>query len=101
MKTFYHVTRKENLESILENGLIPQVGERSSQLNEESGIFMFYSLDDMNNALGSWLGEEFEDDEELVSLKIIMKDTNFKYCAYEAVSREIIPPKYIFYFKDE
>ena len=101
MKTFYHVTKKESLESILKNGLIPQVGERSIQLDEEPGVFLFPSLDSLDNAMMNWLGEEFGDEVELVALKVEIDDTNLDYIAFEAISREIIDAKSISYLRDE
>lgn len=104
MKTMilYHVTPLEKMESILKEGLIPQVGERSAQLNEEPGVFLFPDYEDCETALGSWLGDEFED-EELVSLKVTLPD-DFPLetpVEYERVSRQHIDAKYIEFYKNE
>lgn len=104
MLILFHVTPKTNLPSILNTGLIPQVGERSEQLKEEPGVFLFLSYEDCETALSQWLGEQFEDPyEELVSLKITLPN-DFpleETCEWELVSRTIIEPKYIEFFKDE
>ena len=42
MEKYYHFTKYENLESILNKGLIPQVGDRSKSVNE-SRIAVFLS----------------------------------------------------------
>jgi len=67
----YHVTPTRNLRSIMKNGLRPQIGDRSSQLDGEvEGIFLFPSLGDVEAAVSSWLGDEFDEDEELSLLAV-------------------------------
>lgn len=110
MRTFYHVSEKKNLESIMQNGLIPQVGERSKELNEESSVFLFPTKEDMEFALGQWLGEWYDDKEEecgckviLMSLEINVPDDFPIYngvVEYENYSLITIPPKYIKYLQD-
>lgn len=104
MKKFYHVSLKENLPSIMKHGLIPQVGDRSKEMNEEKGVFLFPSRDDMNCALEQWLGDWFEDDEVLMSLEITLPDDfpiEDSTVDWEKISRFVIPPKYIQYLQDE
>lgn len=99
MKTVYHVTKKENFNSIMEKGLIPQIGERSELLNEKEGIFLFPSIEDMETALQQWLSWEFEDEDELYSLEINLP-LDFpleKTVEFERVSRLPIEPNYIKY----
>lgn len=96
-KVLYHVTKKENYDSIMKNGLIPMIGERSEQLESADGVYMFPTLEDMETALGQWLGWEFEDDEELYALSITLP-VNFpleETCEFERVSRLPISPEYI------
>ena len=99
MTTLYHVTEKKNLKSILENGLIPQIGERSKQLNESPAIFLFDSVEKLNDALMNWLGDEFEDI-DLVSLKIETSNT-LEYNEFEVILRELIPSINISLFREE
>lgn len=109
MKTYYHVTRTKNLESIMQSGLLPKIGRLSKILGEkEVRIYLFPSTDDMNTALSSWLGEnleeEFGEDEEFCSLKISLPD-NFPIkegeVEYECYSYKTINPEYIEYLKKE
>ena len=105
MKTYYHVTLKENYDKIMVEGLIPQIGERANDYGEDiERIYLFPSEDDMNTALSSWLGECFDEDVELCSLLITLPD-NFPITdgevEYEAYSYEKIEPKYITYLRDE
>jgi hypothetical protein len=68
----YHVTPKSNLKSILKNGFVPAIGERSEILGEvERAVYFFCSLEECDNALWNWLGEEFEDlDEDLIIIEV-------------------------------
>lgn len=104
MQILFHVTPISNLDSIMKNGLIPQIGERSEGLESEKAIYLFPTYADCETALGQWLGEEFDDlDEEVVSLKIELPD-NFSLeqtCEWEKVSKSVIPSQYISFYKNE
>lgn len=70
-KTFYHVTTKANLNSIQKTGLTPAIGDRSADLGEDTNrIYLFDSKESVNDALGNWLGEEFDEDEELILISV-------------------------------
>lgn len=110
MKKYYHVSLKENLKSIMDKGLIPQIGDRSREANEEQAVFLFPTKEDMEFALGQWLGDWFEpeDDEDdevvLMSLEITLPDDFPIFDStveYEKFSKITIPPKYIKYLQDE
>lgn len=104
MKKYYHVSLKENLKSILNKGLIPQIGDRSREANEEQAIFLFSTKEDMNFALSQWLGDWFNEEVVLISLEITVPN-NFPIIdssvEYEKISKIIIPPQYIKYLQDE
>lgn len=106
---FYHVTLDTNLLSIFEKGLVPQVGERSKDIGgEPEVVWLFPTVEDKNSALGSWLGEwyeeEYGEDVKLSSLEIelpldftiINLDTG-----YEVMTTEVIPPECIRYLQGE
>jgi pyrimidine deaminase RibD-like protein len=66
----YHVTPTKNLKSIVKQGLVPTIGDRSSQIaGEKSGIYVFPDRASAEDAVMNWLGDEF-DDEPLTMLKI-------------------------------
>lgn len=96
---FFHVTRKSDVGSIIKNGLIPQIGERAKKFGENAPrIYLFGSRKDAENALCNWLGEEFNDGEELVILQIklpqefpVLKDKD----GFEYTCECPIPPKHI------
>ena len=108
---YFHVTPRKNLESILENGLIPQIGERSLEIGEPvEAVFLFPYFEEMNNALYNWFGEEFDDDEdELIILQIDLPDNFPVYRElddngdefYEAHCQCDIPVEYITGIYDE
>lgn len=69
MGTYYHVTDVRNLDSILQDGLVPQIGPLSKQLGDTGetapAIFLFTSDEACRDAMSSWLGEAFDElDEE-------------------------------------
>lgn len=98
----FHVTLKENFESIMLSGLIPQVGERSMQLGEKPGVFLFPTEEDMDTALGQWLGDEYEEEDELFALKVTLKDDFHleEPVEFERVARSIIEPNCIEFYKE-
>ena len=92
----YHVTPTRNLRSIMKNGLRPQIGDRSSQLDGEvEGIFLFPSLGDVEAAVSSWLGDEFDEDEELSLLAVDitgLEDNIVQGADYETIVNTTISP---------
>lgn len=83
--TYYHVTPADNLPSILEHGILPSIGIRSLSCNEMiHRVYCFPSKFSCENALENWLGDQFDDDDELVIIEIKAKycpdssDTNFE-----------------------
>lgn len=72
MKTLgFHVTPAVNVPAILQDGLLPQVGPRSRQLESEAGIFVFLELDALEDALANWMMDAFD---EGVSLALLAVD---------------------------
>ena len=89
----YHLTLRKNLNKIMKEGLIPQIGHNSQTLNEENpGIYLFSSLEYLNDA--NWLDEIFEDDDDIVVLEVSgVKDPEIDF--YETVASGIIRPERI------
>lgn len=62
MNKAYHVTTGENIETILRDGLIPKIGERSVMLGETvASVYFFNTYADLIDGLGNWFGELMED----------------------------------------
>ena len=101
----YHVTRAENIGSIMKDGLVPAIGERSEKLGEQTpAVYLFTSLENMDNALWNWLGEEFEEENEAagfeierVALEVMLDDSLYidPDEFYEIEVTDTIPPENI------
>lgn len=71
---FFHVTKKSNLSQILSIGLVPSKGERANKIMDQQGIYLFPNIDSVEDALMNWMGDEFDEDEDLVILKVRIQD---------------------------
>jgi RNA:NAD 2''-phosphotransferase len=99
--SLFHVTTLQSLDSIMETGLLPMIGPRSSKLNEpEPAVYLFPTLDHAADAIANWLGEEFDDEDELVILEIA-KEAPITDHEFEIVFRETIDPSEIISVMDE
>lgn len=87
----YHVTAARHLDTIMEEGLRPRIGERSEVMGEgEAAIYLFTSRTAVDDAVMNWLGDAYEEDDELVVLEVKL-DEGFEISAgfeVEAVARE-------------
>ena len=100
--TYFHVTYTENIENILKYGLLAQVGDRSSKINDE-GVFLFPNKVVLEDALSNWLGEEL-DDEKPISIIEISLPSNWELdsdVGFEFKSPNDIPSEYIEKIYDE
>jgi hypothetical protein len=69
----YHVTNKESLQLIKQQGLIPEIGENSRAANEsKAAIHVFLDLDVMEDAITNWDTMDWSDATELflISIKV-------------------------------
>lgn len=108
-RRYFHVTPMENVRSIMKCGLIPQIGERSKEQDEEKpAIYLFPTKDDMDDALSNWLGDWFEDyygpDVELAVIKVTVSNDIFVHydpnVSYECYVTESISPKHLFFYTE-
>ena len=59
---FYHATPAANLSAILAEGLEPRIGARSRMIGEEEpAIYLFDALPLLEDAIGGWLGDAYEE----------------------------------------
>lgn len=73
MRTLYHLTPHDNIDGILRNGLVPQIGPRSAIVNETvPAVFCFVDLDEVETALMNWLSDYFDEDEPLALLRVTL-----------------------------
>lgn len=55
----------------MKHGLVPKIGERSAELGEmKQAVYLFPDEISMTDALGNWLGECFEDFDNLAVLQV-------------------------------
>ena len=95
----YHVTLTKNLKSIMTSGLKPGIGDRSQKISgEQSAIYCFPDKDSVSNALMNWLGDEFDEDDQLALLSIDTTNLHGNYtpnAEYEISITDTIPPENI------
>ena len=95
---YYHVTESKNLERIMKEGLIPQSGPRSEALGDY-GVFLFNNLDSLEDGVSNWLGDLFDEEEELVILEVSIPENIILYTndlvGYESYVEDCIPSEYI------
>lgn len=107
-KTYFHVTLMDNVPSILEHGLVPQIGERAADLGEsEPAVYLFPSEEDLNNALYNWLGEWYNDnygeDCELAILHVRLNENTPVFqteAEYERICKVVIPAEVITFYNE-
>lgn len=95
----YHITPAQNLRSIMQHGLKPQVGDRSVKLsNELTAVYCFPDKSSLEDAMTNWLGDEFDEDEQLALLSINTSNLQGSYtpnAEYEVAITSVIPPSNI------
>lgn len=93
----YHVTPTRNIPSIMKRGLEPQIGSRSEKIDgEESGIYTFPDKVSAEDAVANWLGDEFDEDDELSLLALNISGLHtVKGADYEIIVKDKIEPSRI------
>ena len=95
----YHVTPTRNLPFIKRRGLIPTMGSRSSQIEHEvHGVFLFPDKISAEDAVMNWLGDQFDEDEDLAMLAVNvsgLEDSIQAGAEYEKISTVPIEPSRI------
>ena len=96
----YHLTKAENLKSIREQGLIPEIGKHSGACNEEvPRVYLFPKSEDVQYALENW--NWFEEEDEILLLKLRVPkemlaegETDFELYAYLTIPSSCIEAVY-------
>jgi hypothetical protein len=93
----FHLTSPELLPSILERGLEPGIGPRSTELGETvAGVYCFPDRSALEAALGSWLETVFDPEDPLACLVIDERGLSMNSDAdYEIRVVETIDPERI------
>lgn len=101
MSKYYHVTSLNNLDSIFENGLVPECGFLSDMMLEQRrGVYLFKELAEVSYAMDNWFGDNIRyiyDSKNLVLLEVELPDDVKieERFGWEAVCRSVIPPECI------
>jgi hypothetical protein len=98
-KTFYHICRDSELQSILQQGLLAQQGDSTQQSsNEQPSVLLFRSLNDAKDAVNKWLRKAFAENDTLDLLSVSLPQNfpiNDDPRMLEVISRADIPPSFI------
>ena len=94
----YHVTPTTNVESILKDGLTPSKGSNSQTYGEEQdSVYLFPTPEDAADALGNWLGDQYEDEDISFSLLQVdvrglplKSETEWEYYTHSVISPDRI-----------
>lgn len=91
----FHLTPSENVSSILKQGLIPQSGPRSEKVSDH-GIFLFPTMEDVEDGWSHWMETEIDDDVPLALLKVVLPEgAEANWMGWEVVCYDPIPPQNI------
>jgi hypothetical protein len=88
-KIAYHVTPTKNIEKIKSTGLIPSKNKETGDF----GIFMFETTEALEDAMMNWLGDKFDENEDLSLLTLDITGLKYNHGAgYEILTTEKISP---------
>lgn len=74
--TLYHVTTRSALADIREKGLIPQIGPRAKLMDETIPcVWLFTYQHAMEESIMNWLGDEFDENEDLMICEVTLDNT--------------------------
>jgi hypothetical protein len=99
----FHVTTLDTLPAIRIAGLVPQLGARSRECDEQvPAVFVFVDKESCEAGLTNWLGEAFDETDALIVLELEYTPLRFQQdAAYEMSIFERIPPEAIRRVLDE
>ena len=93
---YYHITRSENVPSIMGTGLEPT---KPIDMEDVEGVYLFKSVASAEDALMNWLGDRFDEDEPLTLLRVdgagVEELDTDAASGFEAISKTTIAPEFI------
>jgi hypothetical protein len=91
----WHITSKRNLKSIKKHGILPKIP--ADMTDEKEGVYLFKSYHDAEDAVVNWLGDRFDEDDDLVAIGIDPIGVRIEKSAadYEIFSTSPIPSENI------
>ena len=101
--TVYHVTHARNVPSIMANGLMPSVGDRTAAAEDERAVYVFPSIEYAEDAIMNWLGDELDEDEPIAILSLTVPRAWLidQGVAYERTMHHTVPPEMIKIVREE
>ena len=96
----YHITKASNLNSIKQNGLKAKIP--IDMKNEPKGVYLFKSKVEAEDAVMNWLGDRFDEDEELLLLSVDANGLSLSptSAGFELISHKDIPAKNIIGYEE-
>ena len=91
----FHLTNAFLIPQILQEGLQPELRERSRQCEKEEAIFLFTSMEALDDAVLNWFADEVSEEVPLGVLKDTIPESIDPNVGYEAVCKVPIPPELI------
>lgn len=92
----YHITPTRNIDKILNIGLEPRCGTRSTSCGEKNKtIWVFPDISSLEYGIDNWLENMFSEKTKLSLLEILIIDDNLNILGYEANILNIIPAENI------
>ena len=97
----FHLTNAFLIPQILQEGLQPELRERSRQCEKEEAIFLSTSMEALDDAVLNWFADEVSEEVPLGVLKVTIPESWEKNIfidpnvGYEAVCKVPIPPELI------
>lgn len=88
---YYHVTTRRRLKSILRHGLKVS---KPTDMKDVPGVYMFRDKLAMEDALMNWLLDRFDEDDELVAIRVdpnFVSSFNDAAAGFEIISNTNIP----------
>lgn len=64
----YHATLSKNVSSILRDGLVPSIP--LDMQTDTKAVYLFVSIEELENAMRNWLGERFGEEDDLTILEV-------------------------------
>lgn len=96
MVDVWHVTEKQNVPNILQNGLEPRIGKSSKSAGEQKpAIYVFPDELSMEDAVTNWLGDETEYRQSALILRVPESWVSQDNIRWEATINRPVPPDMI------
>lgn len=102
MVDVWHLTDKQNVPSIMQNGLEPRIGTKSRSAKEKKNrIYVFPDLTSVEDALTNWWYDNTEFRQALLQLRLPASWVSQDKMRWEATIDKPVPPEFIKVMHDD